>query len=111
MSVLEAKVEQRSGAQVVIVTGEADATSVDPLDRALKLAADAKPRLAVLDLCGLSFISSLGMGALARFSRDMKPHGRVKIVLPPGHVRDVMTRSRVIELFEEAASVEDAVTA
>ncbi len=111
MPTFEVHSEKVDNAVVVRLVGEAGMLESDKLERKLDEVIVQQPPLAVVDLTSLKFISSLGLGALTRFNRAVGRHGKVKIVVPPGHVRDMMFRSRVIELFEEADSVENALQA
>ncbi len=101
MDELKVTTEDKDGTTVIRISGEADMLSTDHLERTLDQVIVRRPALVLIDLTGLAFITSLGMGALARFSQAIKRHGRVQLFAPPGHVRDVLFRSRVIELFEE----------
>jgi len=105
MDKLKVTTEESNGVTIVRVSGEADMLSTEILERALDRITVQRPPVVLLDLTGLTFLTSLGMGALARFSHSVKRNGQVRLHVPPGHVRDVLQRSRVIELFEQVDAV------
>jgi len=103
--------EALDGAQVARVSGSAGFAEAEALERALAPALLQRPSRLILDLSELKFISSLAMGVLRRVSASTQTHGRAMMVLPEGNVREVMQRCRMLELFEQFASVESALSA
>ena len=68
-----------------------------------------RPPLVVVDLSGVTFLSSLAMGALVGFSRDLgRCGGRVKLVGIPPLIYESLKTSRLHTLFEICAAVEEA---
>jgi anti-anti-sigma factor len=65
--------------------------------------------LVVVDLSGLTFLSSLAMGALVGFRRDLgRWGGRVKLAAIPPLIYESLQTTRLPMLFEVCATVEEA---
>ena len=68
-----------------------------------------RPPLVVVDLSGVTFLSSLAMGALVGFRRDLgRWGGRVKLAAIPPLIYESLKTSRLDMLFEVCATVEEA---
>ena len=68
-----------------------------------------RPPLVVVDLSGVTFLSSLAMGALVGFRRDLgRWGGRVKLAAIPPMIYESLKTSRLDMLFEVCATVEEA---
>jgi anti-anti-sigma factor len=90
------------GCSVVEVEGDLDASSCVEFSKFLFSAAeDAAQRGEALriDLTGLRQISSHGLNALARVWRDAGDDVRITLTCPKGSVREILTISRMDELF------------
>jgi anti-anti-sigma factor len=86
---------------LIRLAGEAGFTSADVLDQQLHRVAEHRPRSVVFDLAGLSFISSLGMGALVSFrNRTVQHGGRVRLAATQPLVADAIRRANLASLFE-----------
>src|SRR5262249_28120870 len=65
--------------------------------------------LVVVDLSGLTVLSSLAMGALVGFRRDLgRWGGRVKLAAIPPAIYESLEAARLHMLFEVCATVEEA---
>src|SRR5438045_3707120 len=65
---------------VLKINGDIDGDSADDLDRQLRIVAELKPALVVIDLSECAFVASVGMGVLIRFQQMLAPGGG-KVVL------------------------------
>lgn len=84
-------VEQFDAFAVVTAEGEVDLRSVPGLSKALKECAD-RSRSALVEMSGVTFIDSTGLGALIAAHRRARAHGgSVSVVNPPKLVRHVLT--------------------
>jgi len=85
---------------VVRLTGDAGMfTGEDLVDRLLELA-PCKPTAVILDLDGLSFISSLSLGAMVSFALKVtSAGGTIRAVKLQPFVREVFDRTRLSALF------------
>ena len=82
---------------------------LEPIERQLNRLAAGRPSLVVLDLSGVTLMSSLAMGLLVAFRRGVVGHGgRVRIAGATPLVHDSLNRVRLGELFEFFPSVDAA---
>jgi len=107
---LQIDAEQTANGFVVHVAGDADGEQVDELDRQLRLISNLKPKLLVLDVANMNFISSAGMGLLVRIHQTLKTDAGGKLVLaaPRPLVREALRRAALQKLFEIVDSVDQA---
>ena len=83
---------------------------VEQLDRALLKITPRRPKYTVIDMAGVTFISSLAMGMLVSFQRGLARHeGRVVLAAVSELVLDVLKRANLDEVFSIYNSVDDAV--
>ena len=86
---------------MVTIRGEAGVRQLDRLDGELGRICAQRPTLAVVDLAGLTFLSSIGLGALLAFKHAIeRTGGRVRLVAVPPAVLGVIRRSRLEPLFD-----------
>lgn len=89
------------GAVIVRLRGEVGPRQADRLDAALSQISEARPRLVVVDLSGLVFLSSLGMGALLAFRHALaRRGGHVRLRGAREEVRLTLRRSHLHKIFE-----------
>jgi anti-sigma B factor antagonist len=90
---LDADVADGADGPVVRLAGEVDVANVSELDDALRNAEQRMPAhgLMAVDLKGLSFIDSAGLGALVRLHNRLEDSS-CHLVLrnPPAHIRRVL---------------------
>ena len=83
----------------VRVSGEVDVQSADELRGHLRMAGDSHRRV-VLDLSGVTFLDSAGLGALVGAHRAITERGgTLEVAGAHGVVRQVITASRVDALL------------
>jgi len=109
---LSVAVEEREGWAVVRVAGELDVATAPRLrERLVAVIAEGQPRI-VLDLDGVEFLDSTGLGVVVGTLKRARTHG--------GDLRLVCTRGPLCRLFELtsldramplAASVAEAIAA
>jgi anti-sigma B factor antagonist len=107
----EVSVEDRDGWQVLTLAGEVDVASAPRLrDRLVQLITDGPPQV-VVDLSGLSFIDSMGLGALVSGLKRARAHaGDLRLAGPSDHVAKVLSITRLDQAFVVGTDV-DAVLA
>jgi anti-sigma B factor antagonist len=89
---LRTQVSELAGWTVVTVYGEVDvATSPQLREQLIRLVSDGRVRL-VLDLEGVDFLDSTGLGTVVSALKRARTHG--------GDVRLVCTEARITRLFE-----------
>src|ERR1043166_7847567 len=109
MNLLEIELTELPAALVVHLRGDAGLAEAEALDRALMAVSVRHPKLVALELSGLNFISSLGMGALVAFQRGISMGGGlVRAAGPPQLVRDALLRARIDHLIPICKSLEEA---
>ena len=94
---------------VAKIVGEASVADVDAMEMQLRKVTASRSPLVVLDLSGLRFISSLGMGVLVAFRKGIVREGhKLKVVGLQPLVADAFVRARLGDVFEMHPSVEAA---
>jgi anti-anti-sigma factor len=89
--------------------GEAGVRAPDRMQFILMRLVARRIPLVVVDLSGLTFLSSLAMGALVGFRRDLgRWGGRVKLAAIPPLIYESLQTTRLPMLFEVCATVEEA---
>lgn len=110
MANLKIDIEQKPQAVVAHLTGEAGIDEADELDRTLRLLTAAKPALVVLDLAGMSYIASMGIGALVKFRNEIAhAGGRVVLAAMRPLVLDTFKHAGLLRVFQTYPTVDDAV--
>jgi len=68
-----------------------------------------RPGHILIDLSGLEFISSPGLGVLLDLAHRARRHqGEVKLVHPRPFIRDLLVRTRLAEVFRIFQTLEEA---
>lgn len=110
MANLKIDIEQKPQGVVARLTGEAGVDEADELDRSLRLLTAAKPALAVLDLAGMSYIASMGIGALVKFRNEIShAGGRVVLAALRPLVLDTFKHAGLLRVFQAYPTVDDAI--
>jgi anti-sigma B factor antagonist len=104
----EVAVEDRDGWQILTLAGEVDVATAPRLrDRLVQLITDGPPRL-VVDMSGLSFIDSMGLGALVSGLKRARAHdGDLRLAGPSDHVTKVLAITRLDQAFVVGDTVAD----
>ncbi|MGD9688801.1 MAG: STAS domain-containing protein [Phycisphaerales bacterium] len=103
MSTLRTSIDSRHDQLTLRLTGDAGVRNLDTLDRVARLLAVTSPRRVVVNLSGVTFISSLGVGVLARLQRVVEASGGTLVVSDaPKPIGDVIRHCRVGDLLPEA---------
>ncbi len=107
---LDIRVEPRDRCTVVRLTGSANMVMCDRLrDQLVKLVSEESPHL-VLDIAGLEFISSLGLGGIiAAHLRCRRLGGRLLLVAPQPAILDVLNVTKLNLLLPVHPTVDDAI--
>ena len=103
----EVAVEVIDGWQVLRLAGEVDVATAPRLrDRLVQLINEGPPRL-VVDMSGLSFIDSMGLGALVSGLKRARAHdGDLRLAGPSDHVAKVLEITRLDQAFVVGDTVE-----
>ena len=94
---------------VVQLTGSAGMNEAEDMRLKLEELAGSKVPVIVLDLSGLSFICSLGLGAIISCHLKSRHHrGQIRLVSPQPEVRKLLETTRLTKLFPIYATVAEA---
>lgn len=96
---------------LVRIRGQADTAATAEIERAFLRVTAGRPRLVVLDLSEMSFVSSLAMGSLMNLHKSVtRQGGRVRLAAVQPFVAEAFARVRLPEIFEVCDSVASAIT-
>ncbi len=108
------QVSERDGGKVLAVTGELDLATVPQVRQAVVelLASSNGVPMLVLDLSGVDFIDSSGLGSvLGAMRRARAANGEVRAVVCAPHVRSLFEITGLDRLLPVHGSVDEAVAA
>lgn len=109
---MELIIHQREDISLVALAGSLDATGVEEVEQAFGEATSARGLPTVVDLSGITFISSIGIGFLFDHTRKLKKSGCKLVLLnPQGMVDDVLKTSKMTKVMPVHYEFEDAVEA
>lgn len=101
------RLEPNGSMLTVHITGDAGLTGTSALELGLMKASALHAPEVVIDLSQLSFIGSMGLGQIVAFrSGVVRRGGSVKVVCPPGRVRDMLRSSGLEQLLNVCDSVD-----
>jgi anti-anti-sigma factor len=98
---IEISIDEAPGEVLVHIAGQASVDQVGPLSAMLLGVSSGRPSLVTLDLSGLTFISSLAMGALVTLCRGLVRAGTCMRLVPTLQepVREALARAELLTLF------------
>ena len=105
------ELEEMNGVTVATLYGELDGRTAPQVQEEL-LALPAPDGRALLDMSGVSYISSAGLRALLMLYRQMAAKdGRVALVGLAENIRDVMVVTGFLEFFDDYATLQEGLAA
>lgn len=100
------------GTVIIGLNGRMDCNSRKSFLEAIEQARKQGLDHVVLDMAGLSFIDSAGLGLISMTSDSLQPdHKYLSIIHPPDHVRDLLELTRVSHKVPYYGSLHEAVKA
>jgi anti-anti-sigma factor len=100
--------ENRSSCVVIKLCGSCNMVEASRLGEELLRATSKQPRLILLDMSELDFITSDGLGSIvAGYLRCRKYKGDIRLIGPPSGIRQLLELTRLTNLFEIRPSVEE----
>lgn len=91
------------------LSGRLDVDGVQGVELKFNALTAARKRPAIVDLSGLEFIASLGIGMLIAAARTLRGHGANLVLLSPGgRVEEVLRAARIDEVIPIVSSREEA---
>lgn len=101
--------EDVSGGVLLRLDGQLDVTAVPDFERDLLEITTAPPGLVVLDLSRMSFISSLGIGALLNLRKALGRHATsLRFAAPQPLVAEAFRRVRLYDVLDIRDTLESA---
>jgi anti-sigma B factor antagonist len=98
------RVESHDATTVIAGRGEVDIATVPPLRAALAEAAEAEQPRFVVDLTEVTFIDSVGVGAILHAKRRAGAEGRMAVVVPESSyarvIFEVVGADQVLDVFK-----------
>jgi anti-anti-sigma factor len=104
-------VEPQDDASVIAVAGELDLSTVPALRGALSGAAERGVSRLVIDLTEVSFIDSVGVGAVLHAKRRLPEDGRLAVVVAPASYANVIFDAVGAEAFMSVFDSREAAVA
>lgn len=105
------ELEEVDGVTVAMLFGELDGRTA-PLVQDKLLALPESKGMALLDMSGVSYISSAGLRALLMLYRQMTAQdGRVALIGLTEHIKDVMSVTGFLEFFDDYDTLEEGLAA
>ena len=106
---LDVRAERQADATVVRITGEVDLRTSPQLRGVLLELLDEKPLRIILDLTGVSYIDSSGVGTFVELKRRaMRNESNVALVGLQPRVRSLFEITRLDKFFTIADSIDEA---
>jgi len=106
---LTCEAEETPSCHLIRLVGEADGNEIPSLERAFTRALAARPDAVVVDLSGMTFMSSLGIGSLVTLHKEITRNGgRLRCAGPQPLVAEAFRRVRLYDLLDIRDSLEDA---
>jgi len=101
----------QEGAVVALLNGRLDANQIPAFDQWLDQQLDAQENTLVLDMSGLSYISSSGLRVILTLAKEMERRQRRLIICGLfGMVREVFMVSGFMEIFTICHTVDEALS-
>ncbi len=109
MSDLRCDISEEPKGLVMKVCGQMTFEEADDFNKFAKHVAERKPSLLVLDLSELRLITSAGLGALLRLQKTMtNAKCAIRLAALPAEIAQVLTLSRLTDVFKVAPTVAEA---
>lgn len=108
----ELQITNESGTTIVRPAGEIDLHNSPSLRTALLALAERKPPRVIIDLSGVTYVDSSGVGTLVEFKRRQERGGGGKVILAglQPRVRSVFEITKLDQFFVIVGSVDEART-
>lgn len=109
MSAFQCEVQHQSGGTILRLVGQIGLAEAEEFDRQCRRVAESRPARVVLDMSGLTMLSSAGIGALLRLQKMFASiQCEVRLAALPAEIVQILELSRLTSLFTVAPTVADA---
>jgi anti-anti-sigma regulatory factor len=95
----------------VALRGKLDPIGVGDVEFALTTHTVARRKPAIVDICAVDVLASIGVGMLVKVARSMHSHGLIFGVVATGLSKDILERLKVNTIFPVVPTYEDALRA
>jgi anti-anti-sigma regulatory factor len=92
----------------VALRGRLDLTGVGDVEVELTKQTVTRRKPAIVDICAVDVLASIGVGMLVRIARTMHSHGVIFGVVATGLSKEVLLRLKVDTIFPVAATYDEA---
>ena len=92
----------------VALRGRLDVTGVSDVELELARQTVARRKPAIVDICAVDILASIGVGMLVKTARSMHSHGLIFGVVATGLSKEVLLRLKVDTVFPVVATYEEA---
>jgi anti-sigma B factor antagonist len=106
----DVRISHRPGTRVLEVRGEIDVASSPQLHSSISELIEAEPEIVVVDLSGVSFIDSTGLGVLVSAETQVREAGKsLRLVVTQPQIMKLLELTGLDEVFTVLSSTIDAV--
>jgi anti-sigma B factor antagonist len=99
------------GIKIITLKGRLDIAGTQQIDTRLTVAIATESANTIIDLSGVEFISSLGIGIMVRAANSLLKHqGKIVFLNPQPNVAKVLTSTRIIEVIPIMTNLESALS-
>ncbi len=110
MQLLDVRIDERDTWTVVTLTGQLDVATAPGFRQSLQEAQYVGAQRVVVDLAGVEFLDSFGLGVLVGGLRRARLHGgRLVLAAPNDRIRAILEITSLDEAFQLADDVESVV--
>ena len=109
MADLSVQVLRSPGSTIVRLDGEVSMATADTLEEHLLEVAAPQPRLVVLDMAGVTLVSSVGIGTFLMFQQEVERQGgEVRFAAVRAEVLQVLTAAGLADVLHFRPTVQEA---
>jgi anti-anti-sigma factor len=101
-------IEENDTLTHVALRGRLDTTGVEHVELKLTSHTVARRKPAIVDICAVDVLASIGVGMLVRIARTMHSHGLIFGVVATGISREILERLKVDTIFPVVPTYEEA---
>lgn len=106
---LEISVRERGATTIASISGFATAEFAGQLSRTLQELAIQKPGMLAIDLSGLAFVSSTGLGSMVAAHVTCMKHGvKLFLINPKPAIFEILQITKLTKLFSICETVQEA---
>lgn len=107
---LEIKVNKNdAGVMTVALVGSIDSQTCSELEKRLESVLDTVPNAVIFDMCGVTYITSMGLSLMVKIEKRIKAAGKTMIVVNiPAQIKKAFDIIRALPSMKIFKSIEEA---